>query len=119
MVAAATAISSCRPEGERTAHQAQQETAGQAEVLQELDLLALVADVAVEQHRGQQAEAGQEECCDACLPPDDDGQPAQDLQRDHQRQQHPGHAHGFHVGLGAGVGADLADAGDDEDQGKQ
>jgi hypothetical protein len=69
--------------------------------------------------RRQQREARQQEGEEPRVPAQDDGDGAPDFERDHQRQQRAGHAHGLHVALGSGVAADLLDAGDQEHGGQE
>ena len=92
----------------------QDEAAGDRDVLQEHDLLDLIAQVAVEQHRTGDRERGQQAGDDAGAVTGNDGQAAEDFQRNDQRQQRAGDADGRHVAGGAGVGGQLAEAGDDE-----
>ena len=93
-----------------------QEAAGHGHVLPEVDRLRGVAEVPWNSAAAGQRERGQRERDPAGEAAGEDGQAAAEFQRDHQRQQAAGHAHGFHVLLGGGVAGDLAPAGNDEDQ---
>jgi hypothetical protein len=91
----------------------QQEAAGDRDVLEQHDLLHLVG-TAVEDETGGEREHREAGCGEARAEADDHGNGADDLQRDHQRQQGARHAHGLHVALRSGIARDLADAAQQE-----
>jgi len=100
-------------------HEEQQEAAGDPQVLQEEQHLDLVGQVAVEHERRDHREAREQERDQPGAEADRHGQAAADLQRDHEREQRAGHAHGLHVLLGALVAADLVEASHDEHRDEQ
>jgi hypothetical protein len=95
-----------------------EEAARDRDVLHQVDRLVLVAGCAMEEEAGKQREYRQPKRRPTGGEAEQDGETTKEFDCDDDRQQARWNAHRIHVSLGSGVAADLAPAGNDEDEGQ-
>src|SRR5690606_21137977 len=75
----------------------EEEAARNGDILRKQDHLNLIIRLKMEEQRGNNAETCQQQGDDPRLPADKNGEPAQELDNDHQRQEYARHADRLHV----------------------
>jgi hypothetical protein len=97
----------------------QQPAAGERQILEEHRALDVIGEIQVEQHRRRQAKARQQECRRPREPSREQRRAGADLKNDDKRRQRAGHMMLGAMRQRSLAAGDLADAGEDEQQGDE